>query len=267
VQVEALTPALRVDCDYRDDRQRNLLAGFVRALRNAFEGLKKLYESKSPGPIPDPCGYRSNEGAPIDRPFPYKVSYTNAEGVECAFRYRFRLMQGGLIFLAEHTGRKTSAKWIAVKFTRTYSEVVHKLLASSGFAPELFGVEDLAGGWKMVVMEYLSDWVMLEEKPHRERLKYQEKLKEALRIIHDRNFVHGDVRGPNILVSEDSLKLVDFDNCGTEGVDRYPREWDHTQRQEDAKEGECLQRSHDNWMLERIFDRSRSLLARKLYST
>jgi RIO1 family len=261
VQVEALTPALHVDCDYRDDCQRNLLAGFVRALRNAFEGLKKLYESKSPGPILDPCGYRSNNGNPIDRPFPYKVSYTNAEGVECAFRYRLRLMQGGLIFLAEHTGPKANAKWILVKITGTYSEVVHKLLASSGFAPELFVVEDLAGGWKMVVMEYLSGWVMLEEKPHRERLKYQEKLKEALRIIHDRNLVHGDVRGFNILVSEDSVKLVDFDHCG---MDRYPREWDHTQRQEDAKEGGCLQRSHDDWMLERIFDRSPG---RRLYST
>jgi len=119
----------------------------------------------------------------------------------------------------------------------------------------------------MVVMEYLSDWVMLIEKPHQERSKYQEKLKAALRIIHDQDFVHGDVRGPNILVSEDDVNLVDFDHCGKEGVKRYPREWDHTQRREDAKEGECLQKSHDNWMLERIFGRSLSSPGRKLYST
>jgi hypothetical protein len=43
-------------------------------------------------------------------------------------------------------------------------------------------------------------------------------------------------------------------------VGRYPREWDHRQRPDGAKEGECLQKSHDNWMLERIFER-------KLYST
>lgn len=55
-----------------------------------------------------------------------------------------------------------------VKFTRTYSEVVHDLLAGKGFAPELLAVEDLVGGWKMVVMEYLSGWVMLQEKPQQE---------------------------------------------------------------------------------------------------
>jgi len=119
----------------------------------------------------------------------------------------------------------------------------------------------------MVVMEYLSDWVMLIEKPDQERSKYQEKLKAALRIIHDHDFVHGDVRGPNILVSEDDVNLVDFDHCGKEGVVRYPREWGHTQCREDAKEGERLQKSHDVWMLERLFDHSRLSPGRKLYST
>jgi RIO1 family len=259
VQVEALTPALRVDCDYRDDRQRNLLAGFVRALRNAFEGLKKFYESPS-GPISDPCGYRSNKHASIDRPFPYKVSYTNKERIECAFKYKSRLVRGALIFLAEHTEPEANAKLIVVKFTRTYSEVVHELLASKGFAPELFAVEDLAGGWKMVVMEYLSGWVMLGEKP---QPKYKETLKKALRVIHDHGLVHGDVRRPNILVSEDAIKFVDFDHCGMEGVETYPREWDHRQGREDAKEGDVLQRCHDDWMLERIFDYSVSSAKRR----
>ena len=175
-------------------------------------------------------------------------------------------MQGVLIFLAEHTEPKANAKPIVVKFTRTYSEVVHKLLASKGFAPELFAVEDLAGGWKMVVMEYLSGWVMLGKKPHQERLKYREKLKEALRVIHDRDLVHGDVRCPNILVSEDDIKFIDFDHCGTEGVMRYPQEWDHTQCREDAKEGDLMRRFHDDWMLERIFDYSLLSRGRRLYS-
>jgi len=221
--VEALTPALRVDCDFRDDRQRNLLAGFVRALRNAFEELKELYKSPS-GPIPDPHGYRSHEDAKsIDRYFPYKNSYMDEEGIECAFKYKSRLRQGALIFIAEHTEPEASANPIVVKFTRTYSKVVHDLLASKGFAPELLAVEDLVGGWKMVVMEYLSGWVMLQEKPHKERQKYKEKLEEALHIIHDRNLVHGDVRCPNILVSEDgNVKFIDFDHCGVDGKDVYP---------------------------------------------
>ena len=141
VQVEALTPALRVDCDYRDDCQHKMLAGFIRALRNTSEGPKTFYESPS-RPIPDPCGYRSNKHASIDRPFPYKDSYTNNRGIQLAFKYKSRLMRNALLFLAEHTGPEANAKPIVVNFTRTYSEVVHKLLASNGFAPELFAVED-----------------------------------------------------------------------------------------------------------------------------
>jgi len=58
-------------CDH--DRQRNLLVGFVRALRNStFQELKKFYKSPS-SPIPDPHGCRSHEDAElIDRCFPYK---------------------------------------------------------------------------------------------------------------------------------------------------------------------------------------------------
>ena len=85
----------------------------------------------------------------------------------------------------------------------------------------------------MVVMVYLSDWAMLEERLQEERLQYKEKLEAALaalRIINDRDLVHGDVRCPNILVSGDDINFVGFDHCGKEGVKRYPREWDHTQR-------------------------------------
>ena len=257
--MEALTPTLRVDCDFRDDHQRNLLASFVRALRNAFEGLREFYSSPS-SPIPDPHGYRSHKHAKsIDRHFPYKNSYTDKEGIHCAFKYNSRLVQGHgtLIFLAEHTEPEADTKPIVVKFTRTYSKVVHDLLAGNGFAPELLAVEDLVGGWKMVVMEHLSGWVMLHQKPRQERLKYKEKLKEALRIIHSRNLVHGDVRCPNILVSkDDNIKFIDFDHCGVDGEDVYPREWDHTLRQVDAREGDVLRKYHDDWMLNRIFDNS-----------
>ena len=55
----------------------------------------------------------------------------------------------------------------------------------------------------MVVMEYLLGWEMLGEKPYKERLKHKERLKKALRIIHDQGFVHGDIWWPNILVSKD----------------------------------------------------------------
>jgi hypothetical protein len=119
--VQALTPGPRVDCD----RQRNLLAGFVRALRNAYEGLKSFYESPS-GPIRDspegypqgcdPCGYCSGPTSPsIDRPFPHKDSYTNKGQIELAFKYKSHLVHGALLFLAEHTDPEADAKEILIK--------------------------------------------------------------------------------------------------------------------------------------------------------
>ena len=66
-------------------------------------------------------------------------------------------MRGALIFSVERTQpdspAEANANPIVVKFTRTYSKVVHDLLAGEGFAPELLAVEDMVGGWKIVVME------------------------------------------------------------------------------------------------------------------
>ena len=83
-------------------------------------------------------------------------------------------MHAALIFLAGEP--QANATPIVVKFTQTYLGDVHRRLANRGFAPELYAVEDLAGGWKMVVMEYLSGWEMLGKIAHKERLKYKEKL-------------------------------------------------------------------------------------------
>jgi tRNA A-37 threonylcarbamoyl transferase component Bud32 len=47
-------------------------------------------------------------------------------------------------------------------------------------------------------------------------------LRTAVRALHDRGFVHGDLREPNILLVMDQVMLLDFDWCGPEGVARYP---------------------------------------------
>lgn len=117
----------------------------------------------------------------------------------------------------------------------------------------------------MVVMEYLSGWEMLERKSYDERLEYQEELRNALGIIHGADFVHGDVRSPNILVSGAHIKLIDFDHCGKDEVMKYPREWDHSLRPADAKEGDLMRKRHDTWMFDRIFDNPPSTSGRRLY--
>ena len=73
-------------------------------------------------------------------------------------------------------------------------------------------------------MEFLRGWKILSLEPicFEERLKYHDKAKveEAVRLIHKAGFVHGDVRGGNVLVRDDEngvcvkIMIIDFDHCG-----------------------------------------------------
>ena len=47
-------------------------------------------------------------------------------------------------------------------------------------------------------------------------------LRVAIETLHDEGYVHGDFRGPNLLIVTDGLKLIDFDWCGRGGAARYP---------------------------------------------
>jgi hypothetical protein len=44
---------------------------------------------------------------------------------------------------------------LIVKFVTSYSETIHQHCAQNHLAPQLFEVQELAGGWKMVVMAEL----------------------------------------------------------------------------------------------------------------
>ena len=58
--------------------------------------------------------------------------------------------------------------------------------------------------------------------PHRDR-NFAEKLQMAAQTLHDTDFVYGDLREPNILVTEDSgLKNIDFNWYGKDGEVCYP---------------------------------------------
>jgi len=55
----------------------------------------------------------------------------------------------------------------------------------------------------------------------RER-RHIEELWKAVKTLHDAGYVHGDIRWPNVLITGDGLKLIDFDWCGEVGTAEYP---------------------------------------------
>jgi tRNA A-37 threonylcarbamoyl transferase component Bud32 len=84
-----------------------------------------------------------------------------------------------------------------------YLAATHKVLEVAGYAPALLGHEPLPGPWQMVIMEYLnsaSTWDDSMRKPLDELCK-------AVETLHKADFVHGDLRPPNILVQNDKVRF------------------------------------------------------------
>ncbi|KAG7091361.1 hypothetical protein E1B28_010403 [Marasmius oreades] len=123
---------------------------------------------------------------------------------------------------------------VIVKSTPTYNPDAHELLAAEDLAPKLLYYTKVVGDWWMIVMEYLDQaqnaYTYLLNSltlslPH----SVYDDVKTALRKLHEKDIVFGDVRLQNIMVAADKKRadrvrgyLVEFDWCGVEGEARYP---------------------------------------------
>ena len=110
---------------------------------------------------------------------------------------------------------------------------MHKFCADKGIAPKVYGYENINCDWKMVTMEYFSDYKLLTDPPLEkdQKMKLQRKIKNAVQEMHSEGLVHGDLRECNILYKEEEeknrdgdiqVKIIDFDWGGKEEAVRYP---------------------------------------------
>jgi hypothetical protein len=118
-------------------------------------------------------------------------------------------------------------------------------------------MEKLAGGWYMVVMEYLDDEIF-------KNISFvpgeRAKVDWAVHQLHEGGFVHGDIREINMKFRKESdigyegVMLLDFDWAGIEGEVCYPPNlntdiWQGT----GAEDGALITKEHDLLMADRIF--------------
>ena len=120
------------------------------------------------------------------------------------------------VFEAEKEGQK-----VVVKFSRKYGLNAHEELAKSNLAPEVISHETLAGGWNAVVMKKVDGTAVSDLTSVSQETKNG--LKEVLQVLRNANFVHGNLRPQNILVTGDQhVCVIDFDWAGLAGEAHYP---------------------------------------------
>ena len=210
LRIVALTPAIScVECA-SDGKQRQ-------ALYAAFTAASVLAS----------CIYKHGEDPPKNLHnslyFPAISNLPEYGNSDKSFSFRITKsfnVQHRLIYLAETQEQKT----ILLKFTRTYSIELHDLCFRLGHAPQILSFKKLPGDWYVVAMEYLPCASRLSSAfglaTYRETWK--EQLWTLVHAFHEKGFVHGDLRDPNIVCSGQQVILLDFDWGGKDGEATYP---------------------------------------------
>lgn len=249
------------------DFRFNKLARVFVALREGLKDLRRRYgQLVPPSSIQIPGRYFPLT-ATSPRFYPLATSFT-LDGKVASFKYNGYLKSKDpscLVFTAtlDDTGAVPDNKrQIVVKFVERYGKDAHELLAQNSFAPKLYYCGDIwhdnsvankgCGPRKMVVMEYIRGRPVT----HRDCVKHHDALTHAIDLLHSRKMVHGDLRSPNVMVTDDQncpIQILDFDWAGMQGEARYPLrlskgiDWAPS-----VEDYELIEYEHDKYMLEQL---------------
>jgi len=214
------------------------------ALRRTLQSLDGFYTQLN---IPaDPTAPTN-----LARFFPHFLSFPTING-DVQFEYVIKLADESptkAIFKAKVVG---GGDHIVVKFVQTYNFTAHRLLYPENAANE--PAIDV-GGLKLVVMEFVDGITAHDAYGNPTTLPdvIFNQVKKAITVLHDNGLVLGDLRPPNIMVSEERAHLVDFDRCA---VGMYPASLNDVDQDigwhPDVERGGVMYKEHDLFMLEKL---------------
>jgi len=236
------------------------VARAFKALKVALSDLESFYDQLTDPQYPQ---LNIHQRRQHHLTFPYNRDFRTSSGADATLAYIKKLNCGRYVFRArmEYNDESTPDRDVIVKFSESYSKECHEVCHGLGYAPELIACEWIAGGWYFVVMELLDDnqYVMLETLQFRREITQSlaKAVETAAEAMHDKGFVHGDLRPPNIMVSpDDSIKIIDFDCSGKIGEAVYPpfRNRKNIEWHPDAKLGAVIRPEHDMFMLKSAFN-------------
>jgi hypothetical protein len=234
------------------DKGIRRVARILRSLKASNEMLKDHYSKLKTAEIVD------EPGKPMT---PHFRSLTIG-GVLHQLKYTRRLSekdQGKAVFLAElNSDSCRGESEVVVKFAHSYCGEAHRLLADSSLAPRLLYCEKVKDvGMYVVVMGLAVNLVGAKEILNEPKLarRVTQDLQRAVQILHDADFVHGDLREPNILVQKGgNVQIIDYDWCGKEGEVYYPADInDGIQWADGVYCGGPIKKEHDKEMVKHLF--------------
>jgi serine/threonine protein kinase len=173
-----------------------------------------------------------------------------------SIQYQERIAVNKLVWEATLGGSQ-----VIIKFSTSYSSDCHRLLESKELAPALMHCSQIGDGrWKMIVMKQIRNLKDFANLNPTQAKKVYNKLQDAISYLHEEDYVFGDLREPNILVSEADngeliVHLIDFDWSGKAGEARYPIQgvnkagisWPS-----DVEANGLIKKSHDLYWLQAI---------------
>jgi RIO1 family len=105
---------------------------------------------------------------------------------------------------------------IVVKFVKRYSLELHCFCYERGHAPKILGYQRLPGGWWGIAMESLR-WARALDRP-----ELVGEIRALVDAFHREGLVHGDLRECNIICTDETWWVIDFDWSGIAGQVEYP---------------------------------------------
>ncbi|KAI9064172.1 hypothetical protein FKP32DRAFT_1591594 [Trametes sanguinea] len=201
--------------------------------------------------------------------FPFIDSYEDESGRRHTFTYLAAIEEDKRVFQVR---REEDDTLLCVKFSSRYSADAHRAGYAVGLAPALLAINAVYD-WIVIVMNDLSAgysnlWDLKRRKegevlakPSAPLEEIQEKVLAGLALLHERGFVHGDVRDVNVLVrlqdapleSGPDVLLIDWHWSGPSATATYPYAVSsEVPRPEDATSGNLIKPEHDRWMARRL---------------
>ncbi|KAH8813759.1 hypothetical protein DL96DRAFT_1716066 [Flagelloscypha sp. PMI_526] len=197
--VQPLTPYLSasISDSYHSSKYLHVARVFC-ALRKNLVSLTKFWNSEFETPLEEQINY--------NRFFPYQKTFERSPGQWWTLEYISQMDEDvrSVAFKARLTSHDD--KLVVVKFAESgeYGAAAHRVLASHDLAPQLYYAAEMNPGSKfwMIAMDYVDGETLFDVSRAHAKACYPQ-MERAIEILHQDDFVFGDLREQNIMVSKE----------------------------------------------------------------